>query len=301
MTTIVVATSIGVTCGPGAEAHDSLAPEGSPHTWLPQEDWVAYHWIPFDEQTLKRALGLRGRELEAYLYDDHHTLAELAERRGLSVAELADALIAPWRSRVDDQRLALLRDRTLRVLTQGHLAQHLFFHVFHNGGASLNLAEPLGISAARLRARRADGLPLLQIARRQGVSEAVLTAHMSANFRMRRQQGIDLRYASAVESNRLLERQLRALSCWLRRQHPARDAGNPYGKARLQHGVHRAGWPATVEERSANEVRAEGVRRSLQPSCWRRPPRWRWTPHAPSPRAGTASRTATVCRLESAA
>ena len=65
-----------------ARAHDSLAPAGAGHNWLPDEEWVHRHWLPFDERELEAALGLRGRELEAYLYDDHHTLAGSGSVRG---------------------------------------------------------------------------------------------------------------------------------------------------------------------------------------------------------------------------
>ena len=49
-----------------AQAHDSLAPLGASHNWLPEEEWVGRHWIPFDEQALKAELGLKGRNLHAY-------------------------------------------------------------------------------------------------------------------------------------------------------------------------------------------------------------------------------------------
>ena len=62
-------------------AHDSLAPAAASHNWLPEEEWVTRHWIPFDEQALKAALGLRRRDLQGYLYNDHRALATLAQAR----------------------------------------------------------------------------------------------------------------------------------------------------------------------------------------------------------------------------
>src|SRR3954453_15135250 len=100
-------------------AHDSLAPPGASHNWLPSELWVYAHWVPFDEQALYDALGLDERSLEAYLYNDHHRLAGAAVFRGMSADQLADRLTAGWDS-ADADRRALLRDRTLHVLTQGH-------------------------------------------------------------------------------------------------------------------------------------------------------------------------------------
>jgi hypothetical protein len=91
---VVVATAVSLVGAPRAIAHDSLAPRGAGHHWTPNEEWVRRHWIPFDVRTLKRELGLPGQALEAYLYDDHHTLATLASARGLHVGELTDRLVA---------------------------------------------------------------------------------------------------------------------------------------------------------------------------------------------------------------
>ena len=301
--TLGTAASIGPQI---ADAHDSLAPAGARHTWLAEEDWIAYHWIPFDEQALKRALGLRGRELQAYLYNDHHTLADLALRRGLDVESLADQLVAPWRGRADEERMALLRDRTLRLLTQGHLAQHVFFHIFHNGGATRLLAQHLNTSTATVHAERARGMTFRQIAHRRGVALGTLTHPLVGSFQYRQRQGVELGVAVRSEAARILARQRAALPCWLRRPHPARDAGNPYGKAIAQHGEHRAGWPVSSRQRSENEARVERVRRSLEPSCWRPPPRWTPTTNEPiatgiaasSPRQQREATRQTVCSLE---
>ena len=299
------ASSIGVGRPETVDAHDSLAPPGASHTWLPAEDWVAYHWIPFNEQALKRALGLRGRELAAYLYDDHHTLADLAAQRGLDLRSLADHLIASWRPQADNRQMAVLRDRTLRLLTQGHLAQHVFFHVFHNGGGTQYLGQRLGISSATVIAERARGLTFRQIARRRGVAPGPLKSHVGEAFRRRARQGIKLGVASTSESQRILARQEAALPCWLRRPHPALDPANPYGKATRQHGQHVAGWPASAREHADDEAGVERVRRALERSCWRPPPPWRWTSREPPftagasafrpQRAGSAKRA--LCRL----
>ena len=143
-----------------AGAHDSLAPLGASHNWLPEEEWVGRHWIPFDEQALKAELGLKGRDLHAYLYNDHRTLAALSD----DPQALADRLVAPWQGITDAHR-AVLRERTLRILTQGHLAQHMFFHVFH--GAALHMAsnELLGMDAASYRHHREEQLSYVEIAR----------------------------------------------------------------------------------------------------------------------------------------
>jgi hypothetical protein len=274
LSALILATVSLVLAAP-ATAHDGLAPTGSPHTWLPAEEWVDGHWIPFDEQALKEALGLRGRDLEAYLYNDHHTLADLARRRGMAPEQLADRLVAPWGVAADPARLAQLRDRTIRILTQGHLAQHVFFHVFHGVWEKSVAPSVFGVSDdAYWRLRLLARTPL-DIARRGGVPPTAVRERMIALLRAQRDAGIALGAAWAPESDRILARQLRALPCWLRRPIASRDRANPYGKAKRQHGEHARGWPGTPAQRRRNERRVERVRRSLRRSCWRPPPAWR--------------------------
>jgi hypothetical protein len=259
-----------------ARAHDSLAPPGAPHTWLPEEDWVTRHWLPFDERALTARLGLRGRELEAYLYDDHRALADLALRNGLEVAELADELVAPLRPAVDAERYELLRERTERVLTQPHLAQHVFFHVFHGASMAHDPQAMFGLPAASVRQLRLDGLAPVEIAARGGVSPGALRSAMVHFFHFDHEEGVRRQVAWPAESRRIMTRQMAALDCWLRRPRPGDDPANPYGKARFWHGAHVRGWPRTARQRRANERRVERFRRSLRRGCWRRPPAWSW-------------------------
>jgi lambda repressor-like predicted transcriptional regulator len=217
-------------------------------------------------------VGLRGRELEAYLYDDHRTLAELARRRGLDPERLADALVTPWASTVDAAALAVLRARTLRVLTQGHLAQHMFFHIYHGlEGAS----QVFGLSAEAYVAARLRGATPAQLARRHGVSTETVRRSMSGLFRADREQGVRSQQAWPAESDRILERRTGLLGCWLRKPLARFDPGNPYGKQMRQHGAHPRAWPATVRERRVDQARVERSRRALSASCWRPPPAWR--------------------------
>lgn len=104
---IALALLVGV---PVAQARDTLAPPGSSDHWLPREDWVERHWVPFDEYALRRELGLRGRDLEAYLFDDRRTLAALAGVKGIALVPLVDRLVEPMRAASSPELLALLRD-----------------------------------------------------------------------------------------------------------------------------------------------------------------------------------------------
>lgn len=287
-----------------SHAHDSLAPAGASHNWLPEERWVSRHWIPFDKQALKAALGLQRRDLHAYLYNDHRALATLARARGISASALADRLVAPWRGISEAQR-ALLRERTLRILTQGHLAQHMFFHVFHGAALHRVSSELLGMDTQTYRAHREHGqLSYVEIAARGGVPPERLTAGLMELFNLDRREGVERFEAWPAESARILSRRTAWLQCWLNQPPPGDDPANPYGKNRFLHGTHAATWPATARERAADAARVERFRRSLPPSCWPIPPRWSWSaqsnsvssPRSPPPAPaaiGATSRTST--------
>jgi hypothetical protein len=286
---------LGLSAARTAIAHDSLAPAGAAHNWLPGEEWVYRHWIPFDEQVLKLALGLQGRELEAYLYNDHHTLAELAVARGVHPEQLADYLVAPWRPIADHAHVTMLRDRTMRLLTQGHLAQHVFFHVFHGLDASAGARKAFGISPERyLKLRSARASPL-DIARKGEMPVSGIRQMMIELFRTDYQRGIDSGQTWAAESELIMTRQLARLPCWTRSP-PARwDPGNPYGKQMQQHGDHPSDWPRTPAERREDHRRVDRSRRSLPRSCWRRPPP---SPTATNARLAGHPRTPSLlCRL----
>src|SRR5215217_6426676 len=77
-----------------APARDPDTPPRASDRWLPAEDWVMFHWLPFDERLLYARLGLpRERVLEWLRDDGRHTLAQLAARRGLAPPRLASELV----------------------------------------------------------------------------------------------------------------------------------------------------------------------------------------------------------------
>lgn len=260
-----------------ADAHDSAAPPGAPHRWLPAEEWVYRHWVPFSEQDLTDALALKRGELEAYLYDDHHSLSELARRRGIEVGALADRLVAPWRERSDPGHVAVLRDRTLRVLTQGHLAQHVFFHVYHGVDVESVAPRLFGVSSERFAQRRRAGAAPDEIARVAGRSAADVRSRMTRLLSAEQAAGVRARQTPPAGASRMLSRQRSRLSCWTTRPLPRWDPGSPYGKQMIQHGEHPARWPSTPAERLGDEARVERVRRTLPRTCWRPPRRWTWS------------------------
>ena len=264
---------------PEADAHDSLAPSSASHTWLPDEDWVMRHWLPFDERALTNRLALGHGDLEAYLYDDHRALADLARARDIDPAQLRDELVAPWRPLVGDAHFALLRGRTERVLTQPHLAQHILFHVFHAGLLNHDPQAAFGLPAVTVRQMRLGGLTPVEIAERGGVPAAATQASLLQFFEHEQDEGVRRQFAWSNESRRILARQAARLPCWLRSPRPGDDPANPYGKVRFWHGPHSHTWPRTRRQRLANERRVERLRRRLRRGCWPRPPRWSWRAH----------------------
>ena len=148
------------------------------------------HWVPFDERALTTRLALRAGDLEAYLYNDHHALADLARARGLDVAGLRDELVAPWRPLADDQRYALLRGRTERILTQPHLAQHVFFHVFHDMAVVHDAQGTFGLPFATVHQLRIAGLTPLEIAARGGVPPPAVRASVLHSLALERDEGV---------------------------------------------------------------------------------------------------------------
>ncbi len=85
------------------------------------------HWLPYEERRLYRLLGIDRGDLWRFLRDNRRTIAELVSSKGWH----RDALVAPWRGKTSPRRVGALRSRALRTLTQGYLAQHTFFHPFH--------------------------------------------------------------------------------------------------------------------------------------------------------------------------
>ena len=179
---------------------DSLAPPGAPHTWLPEEDWVGHHGIPVRRAGAQAGLGPHGARSRGLPLQRSPHPGRDRRTGGVDAVRLADELIAPWRAQADESRLGVLRDRTLRLLTQGHLAQHVFFHVFHNAGGSAAVATSLRISPAEFLAERARGRTVLEIAWQHGVSASALQTSLIDFFRAQQDEGIRRGVAFAPQS-----------------------------------------------------------------------------------------------------
>ena len=202
---------------PQTASLDSDAPPGSPPHWLPGEQWVMQHWLPYDEQRLYSLLGVDRGVIWRYLRDDTRNLAQLAQERGWEPAELARELVAPWRGQLrDPDRLALLEQRALRTLTQGHLSQHLFFHSLHQEAIPTHATRIFGVaSRAEWSTLRRSELSPLQICRLNGLPRGHAQEQAAATLRAYADKGVARQSIPAAQAERLLSRQLRQLPRWL--------------------------------------------------------------------------------------
>jgi Tol biopolymer transport system component len=214
---LILAVLALVPAAAAAKSNDSLAPPDAPPHWLPPEAWVYNHWIPYDEGRLYALLHITREQLWQQLRDDHRNIAQLAARHGWrDPGRLADALVAPWRARVSAARVAVLRGRALRTITQGHLSQHLFFHSLHQFAVPSRAPQIFGLSDAAFRdVRRTLELSPLTIARLHGRSPARVEALSVAALRERVRAGIAGHAISRRQARMLLRRQITQLPRWL--------------------------------------------------------------------------------------
>jgi Tol biopolymer transport system component/plastocyanin len=195
---------------------DSLAPTRAPAHWLPPEDWVYNHWLPYDEGRLYALLGVTRGDIWRQLRDDHHTIAELAAKHGWpDPAKLAAALVAPRRAAVPRLMLRQLRARALRTITQGHLAQHLLFHSLHQFAIPSEAPDIFGVTDAEFRALRRGEQSPLDIGRVHGRSPSQIQALAAAVLRERVRAGVSTGATTPQQGRLLLARQLAQLPRWL--------------------------------------------------------------------------------------
>ena len=195
---------------------DSEAPVTAPAHWLPPEDWVYNHWLPYDEGRLYELLGVTRGAIWRQLRDDRHNLAQLAGRHGWpDPAKLAAALVAPRKGEVSKTTFATLRSRAKRTITQGHLSQHLLFHSLHQFSIPSEAPAIFGVTDAEFRAlRRAEQSPL-EIGRLRGRSPSRIQALSAAVLRERVRFGTRTGAMSARQGRLLLRRQISQLPRWL--------------------------------------------------------------------------------------
>jgi Tol biopolymer transport system component len=256
---------------PQTQSLDSEAPPGAPPHWLPGEPWVMQHWLPYDERRLYALLEIDREVIWRWLRDDTRSLADLARLRGWQPEALAAALVAPWRGKLrEPERLATLEKRALRTLTQGHLAQHIFFHSLHQEALPTHSPEIFGVaSRVEWSALRRSELSPLQICRLNGLPRS--HAQRAAEQRLRRTAawGVRQQVVPAAQARRLLARQLHQLPRWLQqtryngppplvspRESPA-TASNYSNNATISHDGRRVGFESYEAKLTIAKTRGE--------------------------------------------
>lgn len=236
---VVIAGVIALRSGDGSPAAqllpavptsgDTEAPPNAPAHWLPPEDWVYNHWLPYDEGLLYSLLKVSRGAIWRHLRDDSTPLDQLAATHGWpDPAKLADALVAPRARHVSASTLATLRSRALRTLTQGHLAQHLFFHSLHQFAVPSAAPEIFGVTDAAFRQLRRGEQSPLEIGRLRGRSPSAIQRSSAAVLRERVAYGTRTKAMTKQQGELLLRRQLSQLPRWLAQ---ARYNGPPPTKA----------------------------------------------------------------------
>lgn len=197
--------AVAVAAAAPAAAHDPAAPPGAPHSWLPGDEWVLEHWLPYDETRLYRALGTDREGVRRWLRDDHTPLAELGRRNGIGVRVLTRRLVAPWRGRVSRARYRTLYRRARTTLTHAHLARHMFFHLYHQPTVHRASIRIFGVTPKELnRLRQREGLNRLEIGLRNGrTREGMVTATLRA-MRASLDRAVRLRFVTRSQARRYL-------------------------------------------------------------------------------------------------
>jgi len=199
-----------------ASTQDTEAPPGAGKNWLPKEDWVIRHWIPFDERELYSALRVRRHDVFKWLDDYDHTIAGLARSRGVDPTKLLDRLVRRWKGRVDDEQFALLRSRTRRTMTQSHLSRHLLFHVFHNRRIGQNAERFFGVDHRTWWKMRSSGHTVLEVARKGGRTERQVRKALLRFLAREQRIGVKRLLTPRRQARRFYGVQRRQLTKWMR-------------------------------------------------------------------------------------
>ena len=164
-----------------------------------------------------------------------------ARRARASPQALADRLVAPWQG-ISDAHRAVLRERTLRILTQGHLrAAHVLPRVPRRRAAHGTPSTCSGWRRELSPSPREEQLSYVEIA---GAAASPPSDSRRACVPVRTRPPRRDRAARGVaDGGRPDARAGRSAGCdcWLRRPPPGDDPANPYGKNRFLHGAHASG------------------------------------------------------------
>jgi hypothetical protein len=183
---------------------DSNAPAGAPAHWLPKDAWVMQHFLPFDEARLYDLLDVSRKDLRKHLKTHGNTIAQLAASHGYPDQ---DPLVAAL---LGDRANATLEARTKDVLTQSHLAQHVFFHLFHVPTIAKHAEDLFGVSKKAFRQARKAGKTPLEIAKEPTKLEQRVQQLLQDGY----DDAVERGDTTAVQAKTMLAAQMEAYDKW---------------------------------------------------------------------------------------
>ena len=177
---------------------------------------VGSSWLPYDEARLYALVHSDRAEVDRWL-DDHRTLGQLARKRGWSSQRtLARALVAPRLKGVRPAMRPVLERRALETLTQGHLSNHVIFHVFHTPAIAEHAPTIFGLRPATFRHLRDSGLSPATIAQRGGRTRAGAQTRIAQLLEARGQRAVGLGAMSRAQARALYAEQMGNLAAFMR-------------------------------------------------------------------------------------
>jgi hypothetical protein len=215
-------------CAVVAHARDTDAPAKAGDRWLPCEPWVMYHWLPFDSSALYAETGISRKQWHDYIApdDDTHTLAKLIERRGEHPDKVVAKLMKRWEGRVSAARLAELTRRANALMTQGHLAQHVFFHYFHHPMLGIRARWIFNVSPGEYHQARMLGFTPREIAKHGGVPVARAVRRALVALREIQDEAVASGQTTRAQERSFLAEQRRWVPRWLNQS--VRPRGKPF-------------------------------------------------------------------------
>lgn len=212
---------------------DSDAPKNAGDRWLPCEPWVMYHWLPFDERELYRVTGIKQAELRDWIRDDdRHTLGQLVKRHGKRPADVVEHLLRKQKRRFSEAHHRELLRRGNALMTQGHLAQHVFFHYFHNPALAENSRWVFGIRPGDYHRARLRGWTPREIAARGGRSMKSAQRRAMRVMADLQTEGVHGGETTRAQANQFLKLQRSWIKRWrVQSIHSHRKADFPRGYA----------------------------------------------------------------------
>ena len=109
----------------------------------------------------------------------------------------------------------VLERRALETLTQGHLSNHVVFHVFHTPAIADHARTLFGLRPATFRHLRDSGLSPATIAQRGGRTRAGAQARLAALLKARGERAVRLGAMSRSQAKALYAEQLASLSAFM--------------------------------------------------------------------------------------